>query len=187
MPSQTRRELLQAAAALAAGGAAAEMISTRLQRHPNVLTPFELSSVDSIPIAGTDELFPVRRIYCVGRNYAAHAREMGSDPTREPPFFFQKPTDAIQSSRPAQTRRPSVSADHEELPLRDRAGRRARKGGGATSRSTRRWTSSTATRVGPRHDAARPAARDGRPEEAVGDGQELRPVRGDQRRSTRPR
>ena len=42
-------------------------------------------------------MFPVRRIYCIGRNYAAHAREMGSDPTREPPFFFQKPTDAIQN------------------------------------------------------------------------------------------
>jgi fumarylpyruvate hydrolase len=40
--------------------------------------------------------FSVRRVYCVGRNYAAHAREMGSDPTREPPFFFQKPSDAIQ-------------------------------------------------------------------------------------------
>jgi len=49
-----------------------------------------------IPVAGSNEVFPVRRIYCIGRNYAAHAREMGSDPTREPPFFFQKPTDAIQ-------------------------------------------------------------------------------------------
>ncbi|WP_342361209.1 fumarylacetoacetate hydrolase family protein [Terrarubrum flagellatum] len=49
-----------------------------------------------IPIAGSDQLFPVRRIYCIGRNYAAHAREMGSDPNREPPFFFQKPSDAIQ-------------------------------------------------------------------------------------------
>ena len=49
-----------------------------------------------LPIAGSSDLFPVRRIYCVGRNYAAHSREMGSDPTREPPFFFQKPTDAIQ-------------------------------------------------------------------------------------------
>ncbi|WP_334175713.1 fumarylacetoacetate hydrolase family protein [Pseudoxanthobacter sp.] len=39
--------------------------------------------------------FPVRRIYCVGRNYAAHAREMGSDPDREPPFFFAKPADAV--------------------------------------------------------------------------------------------
>ncbi|MDO9707230.1 fumarylacetoacetate hydrolase family protein [Paracraurococcus lichenis] len=47
-----------------------------------------------------DAVFPVRRIYCIGRNYAAHAREMGSDPTREPPFFFQKPTDAIQFVAP---------------------------------------------------------------------------------------
>jgi len=49
-----------------------------------------------LPVVGSAELFPVRRIYCIGRNYAAHAREMGSDPTREPPFFFQKPTDAVQ-------------------------------------------------------------------------------------------
>ena len=49
-----------------------------------------------IPVVGSTQKFQVRRIYCVGRNYAAHAREMGSDPTREPPFFFQKPTDAIQ-------------------------------------------------------------------------------------------
>lgn len=49
----------------------------------------------SIPVDGSDARFPVRRIYCVGRNYAAHAREMGFDPTREPPFFFCKPADAI--------------------------------------------------------------------------------------------
>ncbi|MFN5723591.1 MAG: FAA hydrolase family protein, partial [Betaproteobacteria bacterium] len=41
-----------------------------------------------VPVAGRAELFPVRRVYCVGRNYAAHAREMGFDPDREPPFFF---------------------------------------------------------------------------------------------------
>ena len=58
-------------------------------------TPFTVPTT-YIPIVGSDEMFPVRRIYCIGRNYAAHAREMGSDPTREPPFFFQKPTDAIQ-------------------------------------------------------------------------------------------
>nr|ART90184.1 fumarylacetoacetase [uncultured bacterium] len=46
-----------------------------------------------IPVAGSDMLFPVRRVYCVGRNYAAHAREMGFDPDREPPFFFCKPND----------------------------------------------------------------------------------------------
>ena len=49
----------------------------------------------SLPIVGSAERFPVRRIYCVGRNYAEHAREMGHDPTREPPFFFMKPADAI--------------------------------------------------------------------------------------------
>jgi fumarylpyruvate hydrolase len=49
----------------------------------------------SVEIAGTDERFPVHRIYCVGRNYAKHAREMGMDPDREPPFFFSKPADAV--------------------------------------------------------------------------------------------
>jgi fumarylpyruvate hydrolase len=48
----------------------------------------------AVPVAGGG-LFPVRRVFCVGRNYAAHAREMGSDPDREPPFFFCKPADAI--------------------------------------------------------------------------------------------
>jgi fumarylpyruvate hydrolase len=56
---------------------------------------FEVATV-TVPIVGSSDVFPIRRIYCIGRNYAAHAREMGSDPTREPPFFFQKPTDAIQ-------------------------------------------------------------------------------------------
>lgn len=46
-----------------------------------------------LPVAASDALFPVRRVYCVGRNYAAHAREMGFDPDREPPFFFCKPND----------------------------------------------------------------------------------------------
>ncbi|MFV0280535.1 MAG: fumarylacetoacetate hydrolase family protein [Rhodoblastus sp.] len=49
----------------------------------------------SIPVAGGKERFPVRRVICVGRNYEAHAREMGRDPTREPPFFFYKPADTI--------------------------------------------------------------------------------------------
>lgn len=48
-----------------------------------------------LPVDGTNDVFPVRNIYCVGRNYAEHAREMGSDPDREPPFFFMKPTTAI--------------------------------------------------------------------------------------------
>ena len=52
------------------------------------------SPVTTVPVQGGGD-FPVRRIYCVGRNYAAHAREMGADPDREPPFFFMKPADAI--------------------------------------------------------------------------------------------
>ena len=51
--------------------------------------------VSSVLIKGSAQKFPVRRIYCVGRNYAAHAKEMGKDPEREPPFFFQKPADAL--------------------------------------------------------------------------------------------
>ena len=57
---------------------------------------FPPQGLSIIPIHSSQAVFPVHRIYCVGKNYAAHAREMGSDPTREPPFFFQKPTDAIQ-------------------------------------------------------------------------------------------
>ncbi|MCL7462116.1 fumarylacetoacetate hydrolase family protein [Pseudomonas sp. NW5] len=56
-------------------------------------------AVTSLPIAGSDQQFPVRRVYCVGRNYAAHAREMGFDPDREPPFFFCKPTDTVVGVR----------------------------------------------------------------------------------------
>jgi len=48
-----------------------------------------------LPVAGSPDRLPVRRVYCVGRNYAAHAREMGFDPDRDPPFYFAKPADAI--------------------------------------------------------------------------------------------
>lgn len=51
-----------------------------------------------LAVFGSSERFPVRRIYCVGQNYAAHAAEMGSDPERDPPFFFAKPADAIVAS-----------------------------------------------------------------------------------------
>jgi fumarylpyruvate hydrolase len=54
--------------------------------------------IPSVEIAGTRQRFPVHRIYCVGRNYADHAREMGSDPKVEPPVFFTKPADAIVAS-----------------------------------------------------------------------------------------
>jgi fumarylpyruvate hydrolase len=56
------------------------------------IPPWELPSV---PVAGTNQRFPVRHIFCVGRNYAEHAKEMGGDATREPPFFFTKAADAI--------------------------------------------------------------------------------------------
>jgi len=59
-----------------------------------VLVP---SAIRSIPVQGETRQFPVRHVYCVGRNYAEHAREMGSDPEREPPFFFSKPAHAIVS------------------------------------------------------------------------------------------
>ena len=49
----------------------------------------------TLPVAGSDDRLPVRRILCVGRTYAAHAREMGKDPDRDPPFFFSKPADAV--------------------------------------------------------------------------------------------
>ncbi len=56
------------------------------------MTDYAISTppVVALPIADTDAMFPVRRVYCIGRNYAAHAIEMGHDPDREPPFFFQK-------------------------------------------------------------------------------------------------
>lgn len=55
------------------------------------------AAIPGIPVAGTERLFPVRRVYCVGRNYAAHAVEMGHDPDREPPFFFQKNPDDLSA------------------------------------------------------------------------------------------
>jgi fumarylpyruvate hydrolase len=59
---------------------------------------FPPASPPAVPVAGSELLFPVHRIYCVGRNYAEHAREMGGDPDREPPFFFCKPADAVVPS-----------------------------------------------------------------------------------------
>ncbi|MGJ8604113.1 MAG: fumarylacetoacetate hydrolase family protein [Marivita sp.] len=58
----------------------------------------ETPPVVTLPVAGEDTVFPVRRIYCIGRNYAAHAIEMGHDPDREDPFFFQKNPDNLNAS-----------------------------------------------------------------------------------------
>ena len=56
----------------------------------------EPQPIPALPVRGTRSLFPVHRIYCVGRNYAEHAIEMGHDPNREPPFFFQKNPDNLR-------------------------------------------------------------------------------------------
>ncbi|MDE0112463.1 MAG: fumarylacetoacetate hydrolase family protein [Albidovulum sp.] len=58
----------------------------------------EQAPVVALPVAGSAASFPVRRVYCIGRNYAAHAIEMGHDPDREPPFFFQKNPDNLDPS-----------------------------------------------------------------------------------------
>jgi fumarylpyruvate hydrolase len=58
----------------------------------------DLPPVVALPVLGMDALFPVRRVYCIGRNYAAHAIEMGHDPDREPPFFFQKNANNLDPS-----------------------------------------------------------------------------------------
>src|SRR5438309_6029661 len=93
MKSVDRRTVL-ATGALALTSVAAQSTPAAAQAGPKPIFPVPATT---IPIVGETDVFPVRRIYCIGRNYAAHAIERGSDPTREPPFFFQKPTDAIQN------------------------------------------------------------------------------------------
>jgi fumarylpyruvate hydrolase len=88
-----RRKFVGSAAAAVAGAGLAACATGTAQSGAR--TPFGVKA-STIPIVGSDEVFPVRRIYCIGRNYRAHSIEMGSNPDREPPFFFQKPSDAIQ-------------------------------------------------------------------------------------------
>lgn len=71
----------------------------------------------SVAVAGESARFPVRRIFCVGRNYAAHAREMGKDPDREPPFFFLKPADAVTDSGVTIPYPPETKNFHYEIEL----------------------------------------------------------------------
>lgn len=79
---------------------------------------FSINPPAGIPIHGTDQSFPVNRIFCVGRNYASHAREMGSNPDREPPFFFSKPADAIQTGAFCHLVYPPKTSDlHHEVEL----------------------------------------------------------------------
>ena len=68
----------------------------------------------SIAIADSRQRFPIRRIFCVGQNYADHAREMGSDPERQPPFFFTKPADAAVDSGLTMPFPPRTTALHHD-------------------------------------------------------------------------
>ncbi|TDR90137.1 fumarylacetoacetate hydrolase family protein [Enterovirga rhinocerotis] len=74
-------------------------------------------AVASLPVEGESGRFPVRRIYCIGRNYAEHAREMGHDPNREPPFFFLKPSDAVLDAARDFPYPPGTKDVHHEIEL----------------------------------------------------------------------
>lgn len=74
-------------------------------------------AVPSVAVAGSTARFPIRRVFCVGRNYAAHAREMGHDPDREPPFFFCKPADAVVPAEGTVPYPPATADLHHEIEL----------------------------------------------------------------------
>ena len=82
---------------------------------------FAPKSPVALPVIGSSKVFPVRRVYCIGRNYAAHTREMGGNPEREPPFFFMKPGDGVQVAMPGRMTihayPPGTSDYHHELEL----------------------------------------------------------------------
>ena len=78
---------------------------------------FTAPATPSVAVSGSSSRFPVRRVFCVGRNYASHAREMGSDPNREPPFFFTKPADAVVPASGAVPYPPSTGDLHHEIEL----------------------------------------------------------------------
>ncbi len=88
--------------------------------HDAVMAPELVLPAPPLPtvaVAGTAARFPVRRIFCVGRNYAAHAREMGRDPDREPPFFFLKPADAVVDNGATVPYPPETANFHYEIEL----------------------------------------------------------------------
>jgi fumarylpyruvate hydrolase len=95
-------------------------------------TIFPPHAIAELPVTGSPAAFPVRRVYCVGRNYAGHAREMGSDPTREPPFFFCKPGDAdavvaVPAGRAVEIDYPPATRElHHEVELVVAIGRTAK-------------------------------------------------------------
>lgn len=78
---------------------------------------FDHAPIPSVAVAGSEDRLPVRRIFCVGRNYAAHAREMGKDPDRDPPFFFTKPADAVVDGGETVAYPPETENFHYEAEL----------------------------------------------------------------------
>jgi len=80
---------------------------------------FEAPALHTLTVAGHQERIPVNRVFCVGRNYAAHAREMGKDPDREPPFFFMKPASAVvDAAKPVELKYPPKTQNyHHEIEL----------------------------------------------------------------------
>ena len=96
--------------------------------------------IPALPIRGSAQMFPVRRIFCVGRNYAEHAIEMGSDPTREPPFYFAKPADALVVDGADMPYPSATTSLHHEMELVVPSAPRA-----GTSRSGTRCGTSGAT------------------------------------------
>jgi fumarylpyruvate hydrolase len=103
-----------------------------------------LWDIPSVPIAGTSQRFPVRHIYCVGRNYAEHAKEMGGDATKEPPFFFTKAADSIVPVVAPEVGRIRYPMATSELPSRDGAGGRDRQSRGQCRRRGTRTTTCSA-------------------------------------------
>lgn len=78
---------------------------------------FQPKEPATVAVAESNDRIPVRRIFCVGRNYAAHAREMGKDPDRDPPFFFTKPADAVVESGETVAYPPETENFHYEAEL----------------------------------------------------------------------
>jgi fumarylpyruvate hydrolase len=91
-----------------------------MTQHGSAAAPaaaIDIGPRPSLAIAGSSERFPVRRIYCVGQNYRAHALEMGANPDREPPFFFMKPADAVRDDGATVAYPPATNDLHHEVEL----------------------------------------------------------------------
>ncbi len=84
---------------------------------PDFVSDYVISAPAPVAIPAEGGSFPVRRVFCVGRNYAEHTREMGGDPDREPPFFFMKPADALVTGGADMPYPPASSDLHHEMEL----------------------------------------------------------------------